>query len=427
MPYLHGFRRIIFEYQPLVDEILRIVGLQGPNGETSEETPPSEVPVTGTDLAALQDLLEREAQSSFYEEAISYALLKVAKAGLVIAAQELLTHGADLNFEDPVTYYTALHIAVLHNQPGLVELLVRHGADINKRDRVHSSSPLDLASEEVERLPCLQRLLDLGADINGVDRIGKSALLHALASSDGVQVYNIANIKLLLERGADVKAVMMEGDNVFTFIVFLLGETEGRDQQEAETLRDFCLRTTQLLLTHAAKPDACQPEDSLIYTCINQFEVHLPIIQVLLDSGASNHCPEHGPSCWSGFTLLFERLRTLLNGPEAGITHSEALRRAGVTLELMVGNATRPWLPLGWEIKPTAYSIYTDQVLALSRPLKLLELSPASLKHLCRVDIRRLLRPVPLDPKVKALPLPDQLKWFLLMQNGKSEEEGMRQ
>lgn len=220
---------------------------------------------------------------------------------------------------------------------------------------------------------------------------------------------------------------MMEGDNVFTFIVFLLGETEGRDQQEAETLRDFCLRTTQLLLAHAAKPDACQPEDSLIYTCINQFEVHLPIIQVLLDSGASNHCPEHGPSCWSGFTLLFERLRTLLNGPEAGITHSEALRRAGVTLELMVGNATRPWLPLGWEIKPTAYSIYTDQVLALSRPLKLLELSPASLKHLCRVDIRRLLRPVPLDPKVKALPLPDQLKWFLLMQNGKSEEEGMRQ
>lgn len=37
---------------------------------------------------------------------------------------------------DPVTYYTPLHIAVLRNQPDMVELLVHHGADINRRDRV---------------------------------------------------------------------------------------------------------------------------------------------------------------------------------------------------------------------------------------------------------------------------------------------------
>lgn len=43
---------------------------------------------------------------------------------------------------DPVTYYTALHIAVLRNQPDMVELLVRHGADINRRDRVRLSSSL---------------------------------------------------------------------------------------------------------------------------------------------------------------------------------------------------------------------------------------------------------------------------------------------
>lgn len=43
---------------------------------------------------------------------------------------------------DPVTYYTALHIAVLRNQPDMVELLVRHGADINRRDRVRVSSNL---------------------------------------------------------------------------------------------------------------------------------------------------------------------------------------------------------------------------------------------------------------------------------------------
>lgn len=42
---------------------------------------------------------------------------------------------------DPVTYYTALHIAVLRNQPDMVELLVRHGADINRRDRVRARQP----------------------------------------------------------------------------------------------------------------------------------------------------------------------------------------------------------------------------------------------------------------------------------------------
>lgn len=30
MPFLHGFRRIIFEYQPLVDEILQCLELQDP-------------------------------------------------------------------------------------------------------------------------------------------------------------------------------------------------------------------------------------------------------------------------------------------------------------------------------------------------------------------------------------------------------------
>lgn len=43
---------------------------------------------------------------------------------------------------DPVTYYTALHIAVLRNQPDMVELLVQRGADINRRDRVCSQPNL---------------------------------------------------------------------------------------------------------------------------------------------------------------------------------------------------------------------------------------------------------------------------------------------
>lgn len=103
--------------------------------------------------------------------------------------------------------------------------------------QIHESSPLDLASEEPERLSCLQRLLQLGADVNAADKnggcappgasaesrelllgaflggalffylssptAGKTALLHALASSDGVQIHNTESIRLLLEGGED--------------------------------------------------------------------------------------------------------------------------------------------------------------------------------------------------------------------------------
>ncbi|KAG8509472.1 Ankyrin repeat and SOCS box protein 6 [Galemys pyrenaicus] len=210
MPFLHGFRRIIFEYQPLVDAILGSLGIQDPERQEPLDGP-SYVASEESRLLVLTELLERKAHSPFYQEGVSNALLKMAELGLTRAADVLLRNGANLNFEeractrdclppDPVTYYTALHIAVLRSQPDMVELLVRHGADINRRDRVraaaaggvggvgsttpgpgqptvplaqiHESSPLDLASEEPERLPCLQRLLELGADVNAADKHG---------------------------------------------------------------------------------------------------------------------------------------------------------------------------------------------------------------------------------------------------------------
>ncbi|XP_070655511.1 ankyrin repeat and SOCS box protein 6 isoform X3 [Bos indicus] len=135
MPFLHGFRRIIFEYQPLVDAILGSLGIQDPERQEPLDGP-SYATSEESRILVLTELLERKAHSPFYQEGVSNALLKMAELGLTRAAAVLLRNGANLNFEDPVTYYTALHIAVLRNQPDMVELLVRHGADINRRDRV---------------------------------------------------------------------------------------------------------------------------------------------------------------------------------------------------------------------------------------------------------------------------------------------------
>ncbi|KTG39335.1 hypothetical protein cypCar_00044909 [Cyprinus carpio] len=196
MPFLHGFRRIVYEYQPLVDAVMGVLGIEGEDQHRRDD----EGGVSG----ALVELLDRESQSPVFMEGISYSLFRAADLGVVSAAQVLLRYGADLNFEDPVSYYNPLHIAVLRNKPDMVQMLISHGAEIEKRDRIHESSPLDLAGEEEDKLPCLRVLLDLGADVNAKDKNGKTALLHALASSDGLTVSNLDNIQLLLERGASL-------------------------------------------------------------------------------------------------------------------------------------------------------------------------------------------------------------------------------
>ncbi|XP_042336360.1 ankyrin repeat and SOCS box protein 6 [Sceloporus undulatus] len=418
MPFLHGFRRIIFEYQPLVDEILGCLGLQDPERQETLESP-SFVAEDESKLPVLAELLERKAHSSFYQEGVSCALLKVAELGLLRVAETLLCNGADIVFEDPVTYYTALHIAVLRNQPDMVELLVQHGADINRRDRIHESSPLDLASEEPERLPCLQRLLDLGADINAADKHGKTALLHALASSDGVQIHTTENIRLLLEGGADVRATTQDGDTVFTSIIFLLGETVGGDPEEVKMINRFCLQATQLLMAHGANPSECPSYESLTHICLKSFRLHFPLLCFLLQSGASYNCSLHGPSCWSGFDIIFEQLLSHLSKSEDDSFSVDLLQKAETVVDLMVASAQVVKLPSNFEINLSGCRFHKDRIQMLFNHLKQLERSPGSLKHLCRVYLRHHLRPWPVDVKVKALPLPDRLKKFLLMdQNG---------
>ncbi|XP_075416769.1 ankyrin repeat and SOCS box protein 6 isoform X1 [Tenrec ecaudatus] len=413
MPFLHGFRRIIFEYQPLVDAILGSLGIQDPERPETLDRP-SYAASEESHLLVLTELLERKALSPFYQEGVSNALLKMAELGLTRAADVLLRNGANLHFEDPVTYYTALHIAVLRNQPDMVELLVRHGADINRRDRVHESSPLDLASEEPERLPCLQRLLDLGANVNSADKHGKTALLHALASSDGVQIHNTESVRLLLEGGADVKAATKDGDTVFTCIIFLLGETAGGDKEEAQLIHRFCFQVTELLLAHGADPSACPAHESLTHICLQNFTQHFPLLCFLLESGAACHCSLHGPACWSGFHIIFERLCSQPRFAEDE-SHVDLLRKAETALDLMVTSAQKLQLPDNFDINPLGSLAGKIQALHLS--LRQLESSPPPLKHLCRVCIRLHLQPWPVDVKVKALPLPDRLKWYLLSEH----------
>ncbi|XP_031457554.1 ankyrin repeat and SOCS box protein 6 [Phasianus colchicus] len=418
MPFLHGFRRITLEYQPLVDEILALLALQDAERQNALESHAC-LGSNGSQLSAMRQVLEREAHSPFYQEGVSYTLLKVTELGLVKAAEVLLEFGADLSFEDPVTYYTPLHIAVLRNQPDMVELLARHGADINRRDRIHESSPLDLASEEPERLPCLQRLLQLGADVNAADKTGKTALLHALLHCHCSSVVDLdditESIRLLLEQGADARATTENGDTVFTYIIFLLGDIDLASTELAEVQNSFCIRVMQLLMAHGANPSECPSLESLTYRCLQNFTCHFPLLRFLLESGAAYNCSLHGPSCWSGFQTVFDCLCSDVSILKDSSISTEVIQMGQTLLELMMASSQTIQLPSDFEVDVNSCRYHEEKIRSLFCSVKQLEHTPQALKHLCRVFIRQRLRPWPIDVKIKALPLPDRLKWYLLI------------
>ncbi|XP_078106288.1 ankyrin repeat and SOCS box protein 6 [Sander vitreus] len=427
MPFLHGFRRIVYEYQPLVDNVMCVVGLE--EGDCSHEdrvqSPEDESGLCGS----LAELLERESQSEVFVEGISYALFKVAERGLVYAAEILLRYGADLNFEDPVSYYNPLHIAVLRNRPNMVRLLVEHAADVEKRDRIHESSPLDLASEESERLPCLLTLLDLGADVNARDKRGKTPLLHALASSDGLTVHNTENIQLLLQRGADVNAATVDGETVESSLVFLVKEALEATTEDAAEIGNFCLKATQLLLAHGVDPSCCLNEDgepSLTQTSLEHFDLLFPLAVLLIQSGASLVCSYHGDSCWSFYSLLFQRLQTALQQCSDQSHASDLLEQAEVLLDLARVDDPAPHLPLRLELPVPGRDPhpYAQALVDLHDHVVEHEGNPPALRCLCRAFIRNHLQPWPLEDKVKALPLPDRLKDFILPEHTYTPKPG---
>lgn len=224
--------------------------------------------------------------------------------------------------------------------------------------------------------------------------------------------------------GADVKATTKDCDTVFSSIIFLLGETVGSDKEEAKLINTFCFRVSRLLMCHGADPSDCPSHESLTHTCLKSFNLHFPLLRFLLESGAPYNCSQHGPSCWSGFHIMFDRLCSYLGSCE-DCDSLELLNKAESVLDLMIAQSPLISLPRNFEVNPASCIVHADRVTVLYQSLKQLEQSPPSLKHLCRVFIRQRLRPWPVDVKVKALPLPDRLKWYLLIHPTASSEDDL--
>ncbi|HEV2177636.1 MAG TPA: ankyrin repeat domain-containing protein [Terriglobia bacterium] len=266
-------------FMKFVAEDPTLLNARGPEGST-----PFMYAVLYLDAATLEQLLKKGADPNLRNDAKATALMWAATS--IEKTRVLLAHGADVNARSDDAR-TPLMIAAGH--PGgtaIVKLLLNHGANPNPTENpLTENSPLIQAAlaaapESMQMLidrganvkdaggPALamaittdcrkcvnllvaknldksaytfallgsaslsgdvdtiRLLLDHGANVNAVDRLGRTALMHAVVSD----VMPLDGVKLLIERGADINAKsqhVQSGDSGQTVleIARLRGET----------------------------------------------------------------------------------------------------------------------------------------------------------------------------------------------------------
>ena len=133
-------------------------------------------------------------------------LMAAVMVGHIEAARKLLELGADTHVLD-MEGKSALHFSCAKGDfPKIVDMLLTNGADINQRS-CRGYTPL-MAAVAVGRLETVRKLLELGADIHALDMEGNSALHLACAIGDFPKIVDI-----LLTNGADINH---RGDQGYT-------------------------------------------------------------------------------------------------------------------------------------------------------------------------------------------------------------------
>ena len=77
----------------------------------------------------------------------------------------LIKHNADINIQTTVGYSALLLAAKYNENPEILEILIKHGADVNAKDKVENKTVLDYAKENpkiynTETYKHLQELMD---------------------------------------------------------------------------------------------------------------------------------------------------------------------------------------------------------------------------------------------------------------------------
>jgi ankyrin repeat protein len=165
----------------------------------------------GTNNEVLSYLAEKGAELNALDNNGTAPLHSLASRGNADGARILLAKGADINIKAP-NQSTALHFAALSRRVDMIRLLVEGKADLESRDQ-QGRTPLVAAAREMAGPGVIRTLLDLGANIESVDKSGATALgLAAWRGSADV-------VSLLLDRKASFPVNTRDGRELLGFAV----------------------------------------------------------------------------------------------------------------------------------------------------------------------------------------------------------------
>jgi ankyrin repeat protein len=255
-----------------------------------------------------------ELNPSDWEEEVP--LVAAVHKGNLEIIQRLITAGANLSKLDFSVDSRPIGVAIKQNRPDLVKFLLDAGASPEGGDL--GCTGLAIAIWQ-NNLPILQMLLDAGADPNTGMEDDDRAIMHAAGSG------NLAMVKLLVERGADVSAwsqgetaIMTAASNadraIYDYLYPLVDEETRRyadknGQQEiekatkrkaregnklGEKLGDAALfgktAKVQQLLSEGADPNVIT-ESGKTPLMLAAMYGHKSTLEVLLDAGADPNLP----------------------------------------------------------------------------------------------------------------------------------------
>jgi len=135
-------------------------------------------------------------------------LIEAAMAGDLVKVQQLLNEGADVNFANRLGV-TALMVAAQWNRPRIVKFLLCRGANLEAVENSSGCNALMFAC--LSGNPGLVSLvLRHGAPVNSANIDGRTALITAAFCGD------IKVVRMLLEHGADIDAMDRFGETALT-------------------------------------------------------------------------------------------------------------------------------------------------------------------------------------------------------------------
>ena len=132
-------------------------------------------------------------------DTITHPIVEAAKEGNITLIKELLHQGIPPDTPDWAGW-TSLHWAALLLKNDVIKILLKAGANIEKigKGGKNSGTPLMMASKKYNGNKTVKILLMYGADINGTDQYGRTALI--IASRYG----RVEIVKTLLNSGANI-------------------------------------------------------------------------------------------------------------------------------------------------------------------------------------------------------------------------------